>query len=98
MGIKLRKWWYRAQFGVMANAFVSSRLGMENPKIGLLSIGEEGGKGNEQVRLARKLLEKAHLTLWKVWKDGLHCWVLMGLESFVVEALHPGPLKWEPCM
>ena len=61
MGIKLRKWWYRAQFGVMANAFVSSCLGMENPKIGLLSIGGEGGKGNEQVRLARKLLEKSPL-------------------------------------
>ncbi|MBU4425971.1 MAG: hypothetical protein KKB35_04465 [Proteobacteria bacterium] len=43
----------------MANAFASSCLGMENPKIGLLSIGEEGGKGNEQVRLARKLLEKS---------------------------------------
>jgi len=68
VGIKLRKWWYRAQFGVIANAFVSSCLGMENPKIGLLSIGGEVGKGNEQVRLARKLLEKAHLTLWEMWK------------------------------
>jgi glycerol-3-phosphate acyltransferase PlsX len=45
----------------MANAFAGSCLGMENPKIGLLSIGEEGGKGNEQVRLARKLLEKSPL-------------------------------------
>ncbi len=52
---------YLFQFGVMANAFASSYLGMENPKIGLLSIGEEGGKGNEQVRLARKLLEKSPL-------------------------------------
>jgi len=52
---------YLFQFGVMANAFASSCMGMERPKIGLLSIGEEGGKGNEQVRLARKLLEKSPL-------------------------------------
>jgi glycerol-3-phosphate acyltransferase PlsX len=52
---------YLFQFGVMANAFASSCLGMENPKIGLLSIGEEGSKGNEQVRLARKLLSKSPL-------------------------------------
>jgi glycerol-3-phosphate acyltransferase PlsX len=45
----------------MANAFASSCLGMENPRIGLLSIGEEGSKGNEQVRLARKLLDQSPL-------------------------------------
>jgi len=52
---------YLFQFGVMANAFASSCLGLGNPKIGLLSIGEEGSKGNEQVRLARKLLEASPL-------------------------------------
>jgi glycerol-3-phosphate acyltransferase PlsX len=45
----------------MGNAFASSCLGMVNPKIGLLSIGEEGSKGNEQVRLARKLLKQSPL-------------------------------------
>jgi glycerol-3-phosphate acyltransferase PlsX len=49
------------QFAVMAKAFASSCLGMENPKIGLLSIGEEGSKGNEQVRLTRKLLKQSQL-------------------------------------
>ncbi|MDY6881995.1 MAG: phosphate acyltransferase PlsX [Desulfatiglans sp.] len=48
------------QFGVMAQAFVSSCMGVEDPRIGILNIGEEGGKGNEQVRLARKLLEKSN--------------------------------------
>jgi glycerol-3-phosphate acyltransferase PlsX len=52
---------YLFQFGVMANAFASACLGIESPKIGLLSIGEEGSKGNEQVRLARKLLERSPL-------------------------------------
>ncbi len=49
------------QFGVMAQAFASSCLGMENPKIGILSIGEEGSKGNEQVRLARELFDESRL-------------------------------------
>jgi glycerol-3-phosphate acyltransferase PlsX len=49
------------QFGVMAHAFASSCLGMTEPKIGLLSIGEEGTKGNEQVRVARELFKQSQL-------------------------------------
>jgi len=52
------------QFGVMANAFASSCLGIENPKIGLLSVGEEECKGNEQVRLAYELFEKSKLNFF----------------------------------
>jgi glycerol-3-phosphate acyltransferase PlsX len=49
------------QFGIMAQAFATSCLGMEDPGVGLLSIGEEGGKGNEQVRSAYRLLEDSFL-------------------------------------
>ncbi|HDM10652.1 MAG: phosphate acyltransferase PlsX [Deltaproteobacteria bacterium] len=49
------------QFGIMAKAFASSCLGIEDPRIGLLNIGEEGTKGNEQVRQARELFEKSKL-------------------------------------
>ena len=49
------------QFGIMAQAFACSCLGMRNPKIGLLNIGEEEGKGNEQVRLAHDLFDKSDL-------------------------------------
>jgi glycerol-3-phosphate acyltransferase PlsX len=49
------------QFGVMANAFASSCLGIKNPTVGLLSIGEEESKGNEQVCLARELFAKSDL-------------------------------------
>jgi len=49
------------QFGVMANAFASSCLGIQNPTVGLLSIGEEEGKGNEQVRLATELFNNSDL-------------------------------------
>jgi len=49
------------QFGVMANAFATSCLGISNPTLGLLNIGEEEGKGNVQVRLARELFAKSTL-------------------------------------
>ena len=49
------------QFGVMAQAFADSCLGIENPRIGLLSIGEEKSKGNEQVRLSHRLFRESSL-------------------------------------
>lgn len=49
------------QFGTMAEAFASSCMGMRNPRIGLLSIGEEGTKGNEQVRAAHELFRDSPL-------------------------------------
>lgn len=52
------------QFGLMAHAFASVCLGVKDPKIGLLSIGEEGSKGNEQVRLTRRLFETSNLNFW----------------------------------
>ncbi len=45
------------QFAVMAEAYAIACLGMESPKVGLLSIGEEGSKGNELVRAAHPLLK-----------------------------------------
>ena len=49
------------QFGIMARAFAVSCLGMQDPGIGLLSIGEEGSKGNEQVRQAHNLYKSSDL-------------------------------------
>lgn len=49
------------QFALMARAFATSCLGMDNPSVGLMSIGEEGEKGNEQVRKAHPLF-KAEVT------------------------------------
>lgn len=49
------------QFGVMASAFSRIIFGVEKPKVGLLSIGEEGSKGNTLVRGARELLGKSKL-------------------------------------
>lgn len=47
------------QFGAMAAAFSKVLFGHENPRIGLLSIGEEGGKGNALVKEAHKLFSES---------------------------------------
>lgn len=49
------------QFGIMADLFCEKVLGIESPKVGLLSIGEEPTKGNEASLEAFGLLEKADL-------------------------------------
>lgn len=48
-------------FGLMADAFSESCLGLNDPKVGLLNIGKEAGKGNEQVKTAYKLLQESSL-------------------------------------
>jgi glycerol-3-phosphate acyltransferase PlsX len=48
------------QFGVMASAF--SRINdVKNPRVGLLSIGEETGKGNSLIKETYPLLERSSL-------------------------------------
>jgi len=43
------------QYGVMASVYVSAICGVENPRIALLSIGEEDAKGNELVKRTQQL-------------------------------------------
>ena len=47
------------QFGLMGDAVAKGLLGIENPSVGLLSIGEEEGKGNIQVKEAYELFKLA---------------------------------------
>ncbi|MFC1568826.1 phosphate acyltransferase PlsX [bacterium] len=49
------------QFGLMGSIFMSHVLGVERPKVGLLNIGEEPGKGNELVQKTYPLFEKSDL-------------------------------------
>lgn len=49
------------QFAVMGNELVKAVENIENPKVGVLNIGEEEVKGNEQVKAAAKLLENSAL-------------------------------------
>jgi glycerol-3-phosphate acyltransferase PlsX len=43
-------------FGLMGSVYAAHALGVENPRVGLLSIGSEAGKGNELTRAAFDLL------------------------------------------
>lgn len=49
------------QFAVMGNVFVREHLKKPNPRIGLLSIGEEDTKGNVQVKKAYDMLLESGL-------------------------------------
>lgn len=45
-----------AQFGVMGSVYASSMMGVTSPRVGLLSNGEEPGKGSALVQAAAPLL------------------------------------------
>lgn len=46
------------QFAVMGETFSKHVIGVENPRVGVLNIGEEAGKGNELAKNTFKLLEE----------------------------------------
>jgi glycerol-3-phosphate acyltransferase PlsX len=46
------------QFGIMGSTFSKNILGVENPRIGVLNIGEERGKGNELVNTVYRMFEQ----------------------------------------
>jgi glycerol-3-phosphate acyltransferase PlsX len=47
------------QFAVMGSAYARIALGCAEPRVGLLSVGEEESKGNELTREAHQLLKQA---------------------------------------
>lgn len=49
------------QFAIMGSIYADKVLGVSNPKIGLLSNGEEAGKGNQLVKDTYPLLETSGL-------------------------------------
>src|SRR6188474_1322985 len=49
------------QFAIMGSVYAEKVRGVKNPRIGLISNGEEAGKGSELVKGAFPLLEKANL-------------------------------------
>ncbi|MBN4050501.1 phosphate acyltransferase PlsX [Gammaproteobacteria bacterium AH-315-M22] len=52
------------QFAVMGSVLVAAVDDIQSPTIGLLNIGAEEIKGNEQVKQAAKLLENSHLNYY----------------------------------
>lgn len=49
------------QFGVMGSIFMKEIYNIENPKVGLLNVGSEEGKGNEVIKQSYSLLEKSNI-------------------------------------
>jgi len=49
------------QYGVMASVYAREVFDIAEPRVGILSIGEESDKGNELAREARELLERSRL-------------------------------------
>ena len=49
------------QFAIMGNIYAKNIMGIRNPKVAVLSIGEEDTKGNELTLQASDLLKKANL-------------------------------------
>ena len=52
---------YLLQFGIMGSAYAERVLGIPNPRVGIVSNGEEEGKGNILVKEAVKLLKESDL-------------------------------------
>lgn len=55
---------YLYEFAVMGSVYMKEIFGVENPKVGLLSIGEEDSKGNEVTIAANKLLRDSKLNFY----------------------------------
>jgi glycerol-3-phosphate acyltransferase PlsX len=49
------------QYALMGTIFAERVVGVSNPSVALLSIGEEGGKGEQRVQEATELLNASHL-------------------------------------
>lgn len=50
---------YLVQFAIMGSLYAQIALDIAEPRVGLLNIGEEPGKGNELARASLQLLEEA---------------------------------------
>ena len=49
------------QFGIMGSIYAQKVRGVKNPRVGLLSNGEEAGKGNELIKTTYPLLKESGL-------------------------------------
>jgi glycerol-3-phosphate acyltransferase PlsX len=52
---------YLLQFGIMGSIYAEKLLGITNPRVGLLSNGEEEGKGNQLVKKTFPLFKESSL-------------------------------------
>jgi phosphate acyltransferase len=55
------KAWHLFQFAIMGHVYARDILGLDRPRVGLLSVGEEEGKGNDLTRETYDLLKESQL-------------------------------------
>ena len=78
------------QFAAMGAMYARVSLGIEQPRIGLLSIGEEEGKGNELIREAHRLLKNStvnfvgNVEAREIYKGGADVIVCDGFTGNIV--------------
>ena len=53
--------WHLFQYALMGHVYARDILGVDRPRVGLLSVGEEEGKGNDLTREAYEQLRESHL-------------------------------------
>jgi len=53
--------WHLFQFALMGHAYARDILGVDKPRVGLLSVGEEEGKGNDLTRETYDQLKESSL-------------------------------------
>src|SRR5882762_6573324 len=53
--------WHLLQFAVMGHVYARDILGLDSPRVGLLSVGEEEGKGNELTKETYEQLRESSL-------------------------------------
>jgi len=53
--------WHLFQYAVMGHVYARDILGIDRPRVGLLSVGEEEGKGNDLTREVYEQLKESHL-------------------------------------
>ncbi|MGD9497737.1 MAG: phosphate acyltransferase PlsX [Armatimonadota bacterium] len=77
-------------FGLMGAIYAEHALGIDRPRVGVLSIGAEKGKGNELTKAAYELLEQADLNFvgnvegGDIYRDGCDVIVCDGFVGNVV--------------
>jgi glycerol-3-phosphate acyltransferase PlsX len=72
------------QFAVMGSELVSALEGIERPTVGLLNIGQEEIKGNEQVKEAHELLNASELN-YVGYVEGDDIYLREGLDIVVTD-------------
>ena len=70
------------QFGLMGSIYMSAMRGIENPRVGLLSVGEEDAKGNDLTIKTNELFRQKNIFNFCGNKEGRD--LLMGTSDVVV--------------